>query len=167
MSQIDLDQELVDFLRANESLTGETPSELIRKLLQKRQPRRTVGQRARSENTDLAVFLRILREVRNQYSERFASVVNVRGRTRIYFSRNPKEIEASGRSTFPVEIPGIGWWVTSNTSTDHKRTILEDVFMAVNCSPEDRRRWLGEFSAADALPSEEDAAPEDDDPFKI
>ena len=167
MSQIDLDQELVAFLRSNESLTGETPSEFIRKLLQKRQPRQVAAQRTNRKKTDLAVFLRILCEVHDQYSERFSSVETVRGRTRIYFSRNPKEIEASGRSTFPVEIPGIGWWVTSNTSTDHKRIILEDVIRAVECSAEDRRRWLGEFSATESPPSEEDDTPGDDDPFKI
>jgi negative regulator of replication initiation len=167
MSQIDLDQELVDFLRTNESLTGETPSEFIRKLLQKRQPRRVAVQRTKSKNTDLAVFLRILCEVHDQYSERFSSVETVRGRTRIYFSRSPKEIEASGRSTFPVEIPGIGWWVTSNTSTDHKRTILEDVIRAVDCTAEDRRRWLGEFTDSAVPLSEEDETPGDDDPFKI
>lgn len=76
-------------------------------------------------------------------------------------------IEASGRSTFPVEIPGTGWWVSSNTSTDHKRRILEDVLRAVRCPNADRNRWLGEFCGTEQSALDSPKEPEDDDPFKI
>lgn len=165
MAQIDLDQELVDFLRANESLTGEAPSAFLRKLLHKRQPK--LAQKGRSDKSDLSIFLRILREIHEQSPERFSAVENVRGRTRIYFSRNPRDIESSGQSTFPVEIPQIGWWVTSNTSTDRKRAILEEVFRAVGSSFEDRHRWLAEFTDAKSVAVEHGGPSEDDDPFKI
>jgi len=165
MAQIDLDQELVDFLRANESLTGETPSAFLRKLLQKRKSKPV--EKPRSDKSDLSIFLRILREIHEQSPERFSAVENVRGRTRVYFSRNPKAIESSGQSTFPVEIPQIGWWVTSNTSTDRKRAILEEVFRAVGSSFEDRHRWLAEFAGAKSVGIEPGGPPEDDDPFKI
>lgn len=166
MALIDLDQEIVDFLRANEAFSGESPSEFIRKLVRKKSQPTQVVQRARSEHSDQAVFLRILREVYDKFPEKFSAVRSVRGRTRVYFSDDPKEIEASGRSTKPVEILETGWWVTSNTSTKDKRSILEDVFRAVGCSAEDRRQWLIEFTGSQD-PSEPDATHEDDDPFKI
>jgi len=166
MPLIELDQEIVDFLRANEALSGEPPSEFIRKLVGKRSQQTQVVRRARSEHSDLAVFLRILREMNSKYPEKFSAVGSVRGRTRIYFSTDPKEIEASGRSTKPVEIFETDWWVTSNTSTDRKRSILEEVFRAVGCSAEDRRRWLIEFTGSQEA-SEPCATHEDDDPFKI
>ena len=165
MAQIDLDQELVDFLRANESLTGETPSVFLRKLLQKRKPNSV--DKPRIGRSDLSIFLGILREIHERSPERFSAVENVRGRTRIYFARNPKPIESSGQSTFPVEIPHTGWWVTSNTSTDRKRAILEEVFSAVGSSFEDRHRWMAEFAGQKPGSVESGGPPEDDDPFRI
>lgn len=37
MALIDLDKEIVDFLQANEALTGESPSVFIRRCLKKRE----------------------------------------------------------------------------------------------------------------------------------
>ncbi len=97
MAQIEIDQELADYLHANEALTGETPSIFIRSLLKKRATKSGSTQRSRSDNTDLAAFLRILKEIHERSPDRFTAVESVRGRTRIYFSKDPKEIESSGR----------------------------------------------------------------------
>lgn len=167
MALIDLDGEIVDFLRANETLTGVRPSDFIRGLLRKPARAKEPMIRRRNGNSDLGVFLRILKEIHGRYSEKFSAVESVRGRTRLYFSTNPKNIEGSGRSMFPVEIPGTGWWVTSNTSTDRKKSILDEVFRAVGCSIDDQHRWLGGFGGSPPMHMQPSDLMEDDDPFKI
>ncbi len=167
MPEIYLDQDLVDYLHAYESLTGETPSVFIRRLLQGHSASSPSRQQMPRGNSNMALFLRILNEVHSEYTERFAAVQNIKGQARVYFSKDPKEIEASGRSTHPMEIPGTGWWVVGNTSSDLKRKILEKTLEVVGCSNEDSLRWLAQFTGAERLQLLSSHPADNDDPFKI
>ena len=55
--------------------------------------------------------------------ERVLGGVKGRGR-RVHFARSAKEIEASGRSTDPKNIPGSKFWVLTNSPTEQKREML-------------------------------------------
>jgi negative regulator of replication initiation len=157
MTAIDLDSDLVAFLRENERVTGVTPSDYVRAKLRGQQ---SVGLASLVEdeatcaglvtraNTALSAFLRVLSSAAVKYPEVFHHISKVSGRTRTYFSTRAKDIEDSGNSTYPVSIPGTEWLVLSNTSTRDKRKILERVFQALGCLERDSHAWLADFDRA-------------------
>ena len=175
MKQIELEDDLVDFLLAQERLTGVSPSEFLtdalrRQRMSKRGPleRASTEPRQRSASGQMAVFLRILAEMHEKHPETFERIANVRGRERVYFARSAAEIEASGASTNPSQIPGSDWWAIGTTSTSDKAKILARVFLEVGCSPDDVLRWETEFSGFSSQTVEAwGGQPQDDDPFKI
>jgi negative regulator of replication initiation len=165
---IEVDQEVADFLKANEALTGENASECFRRLLTRKcsMPREHIE--ISRAGTNSSRFLSILKEIHDQYGKTFANVSGLRGRKRTYFSRDAAEIESSGNSTMPIMVPGTPWYVLSNTSTDQKLAILKGVFRLVGCSYEDSQRWTQDFIGKDyfCLP-DESSAPADDGDLKI
>jgi negative modulator of initiation of replication len=176
MKQIDLDDDLAEFLLAQERLTGVSPSDFLKAALRRQRTRqrvpreRTAGEpRQRSASGQMAVFLRILTEMQGKYPETFERIANVRGRGRIYFAKSAAEIEASGNSTNPQLIPGTEWWAIGTTSTPEKAKILGRVLHEVGCSREDRERWEADFGCTISDPPRVwgEESPEEDDPFRI
>ena len=72
-------------------------------------------------------FIVILAWIHEQEPEKFECARQIRGRTRIYFSHSRRDIEDSGKSTFPVEIETTGWFVSTNNSTPNKREIIDQL----------------------------------------
>ncbi|MCY2955102.1 MAG: AIPR family protein [Planctomycetota bacterium] len=77
-------------------------------------------------------FLAVLSWACCKHPDRFARVCDeVRGRHRIYFASNPDQIERSGTSTNPKQIPSTPYWVLTNRSTQDKNDILTRVLCDV------------------------------------
>lgn len=96
--------------------------------------------------TALDAFLDILTELHDSDPDRFNQrIPRVAGRKRVYFARTAEEIERSGNSTLPVPIPNTGWWVITNTATDRKKIILQDVFRELGLSAARKRELMERF----------------------
>ena len=78
-------------------------------------------------NTALKRFMAILGKIHHEHPDDFHKVGRVTGKKRTYFARTPGEIERSGNSTKPQKIPATGWYVTTNTSTDRKLDMIDQV----------------------------------------
>ncbi len=72
-------------------------------------------------------FLFILSKLHRVHQDRFEEVLEVRGRERHYFGRSAAELEASGSSIKPKQIPSSEYWVTTNNNTPRKKLIIFEV----------------------------------------
>jgi hypothetical protein len=77
-------------------------------------------------------FLFVLAWACRKHPDRFGRVCDeVHGRQRVYFARSADDIEQSGISTNPKQIPGTTFWVSTNHSNAHKNEILVSVLCEV------------------------------------
>jgi negative modulator of initiation of replication len=81
--------------------------------------------------------LGILSFAYKQKSEAFERVLSLPGgRSRKLFGRSQQEVENSGTSTHPKQIPGTPYWVLTNSDTLHKRDTLMAVLRALDYGSE-------------------------------
>ncbi|MGF1729585.1 replication initiation negative regulator SeqA [Photobacterium kasasachensis] len=57
----------------------------------------------------------------------FTEAAAIKGRTRIYFAESKETLLASGKTTKPKAIPETPYWVITNTNTDRKRQMVEQL----------------------------------------
>jgi len=76
------------------------------------------------KNADKLLY--VLAAAYEQRREEFETVLKIRHGTRVFFARNPIEIERSGRGTSPRNIPGTPFWVLTKSSSDAKQKLLRD-----------------------------------------
>jgi negative modulator of initiation of replication len=76
-------------------------------------------------------FLAVLSWLHRQDDEAFAVVEKIRGRGRLYFSKSVEDLERSGRSVNPKNIPFSPYWVITTTPTDLKQEMLAEVMAAL------------------------------------
>ncbi len=57
----------------------------------------------------------------------FSQAAVIKGRTRVYFAEDEKTLLESGKTTKPRHIPGTPFWVITNTNTNRKRQIVENM----------------------------------------
>ena len=81
-------------------------------------------------------FVELLGFIYKRSPNRFDSVLSITGDTRKYFAKSRKEMEDSGNSVMPKEIPGSPFWVVGNTSTKMKQELLRKVLQILGY-PED------------------------------
>lgn len=79
-------------------------------------------------------FLFILSYLYKRNPDDFKKVLALSGRRRKYFSGSSQELEASGSSVFPKQIPNAPYWVVTNNDTPKKRRMLEDVLRILGYS---------------------------------
>jgi len=72
-------------------------------------------------------FVELLGFIYKRSPNKFDSVLSITGDSRKYFAKSRKEIEDSGNSVMPKEIPGSPFWVVGNTSTKMKQEMLRRV----------------------------------------
>lgn len=169
MRSIEISEEVYEKLANMAAERGIAPEDFIRLLLEKAVSG-AKGPRKASKHTALARFLNILSEVSEKYPSNFHGIAAVVGRSRIYFSQDPDQIEGSGSGNKPVLIPGTTWWVTSNTSSETKFKLLQRVYEQVGCTTEDRESWLAEFMEDENVAFFSTNLPEgeaEEDPFRI
>lgn len=80
-------------------------------------------------------FLAVLSWLYQQNTEEFGLVEGIRGRGRLYFSKDVEDLKRSGRSVNPKQIPGSPYWVITTTPTDLKQQMLGEVMKALGCDP--------------------------------
>jgi negative modulator of initiation of replication len=155
MPQVELDQDILDYLKSKIRDFGETPSSVLRRLLPiVRQPETlrppvvleivnappppidlpSTGNQffvrpheLSDASTAIKRFMLILERLYRWDPARFASVERVRGTTRIYFSRSCAALEASGNSVNPKKIAGTPYFVATNFSNEKKVEVMRSV----------------------------------------
>jgi negative regulator of replication initiation len=78
----------------------------------------------KSERSAVEKFLSLLSFVHRENRGQFAAVERFNGRSRKYFAKSKADLEQSGKSVNPKNIPGSGYWVVTNNSTLAKGVLL-------------------------------------------
>jgi negative regulator of replication initiation len=81
-------------------------------------------------------YLEILGYLSEERPRDFEGVLDMGGRTRRYFARSKREIEESGKSTAPREIPGAKYWAMTGVDTFQKRDILRQAMEKMKYDPD-------------------------------
>ena len=82
-------------------------------------------------------FLLILSALHRVHGNNFSTVLNIRGRDRLYFGRSEQELAQSGSSTKPRQIPESSFWVMTNSNTTRKKMMITEVAKSLDYSSED------------------------------
>lgn len=82
-------------------------------------------------------FLLILANLHRVHPNQFFSVLDIRGRDRLYFADSEKALLANGSSTKPKQIPESPYWVITNSNTTKKKLMLTDVAHVLGYSSND------------------------------
>lgn len=155
MKIIEVDDELYQYIASQTQEIGESASDILRRLLLASPEQLAEATKQQTEHaavparnqTQINVidedfldhqtlaqqkgvigrFLYILAALYRKSPQRFAQVLEIRGRNRLYFATSKEDLLAAGSSTNPKQIPGTTYWVISNTNTTKKRAILEEV----------------------------------------
>src|SRR5713226_782470 len=165
MKTIEVDERLYEFLLRHTTRFGESPSDVLERLLkvspsgngQSNRPQWTGGSSSGQTGAIRAIkepiatflnspgflvqgnaigkFLSALSWLHSQHSDKFEKVLMLNGRKRRYFARNPEELEASGNSVMPKRIPSTPYWVVSNSPTQLKKGIIADVMRVLGYDP--------------------------------
>jgi negative regulator of replication initiation len=81
----------------------------------------------RAERSAVGKFLALLAFLYRENGNQFAIVQKFNGRSRKYFAHSEADLEQSGKSVNPKNIPGSLYWVVTNNSTHLKRELLRQV----------------------------------------
>lgn len=85
------------------------------------------GPQFQSERTAVGKFLSLLAFLHRENHDKFAGVQGISGRSRRYFAKSESDLEQSGTSVHPKNIPGSGYWVVTNNSTQSKCELVLQV----------------------------------------
>lgn len=170
MPQVDLDQDVLDFIRSQVRDFGDTPSSVLRRLLgitgqapvpthpipvststaeiqirpmsEPVRVERPTRIRSRNAGTGIQRYMMILSDLYQDDPERFEKVESIKRRKRIYFHKNSSVIEGSGNSVKPQKIPDTPYYAATNLSDDKKKRILSDVLNVLEIRGELRDVYL-------------------------
>lgn len=81
-------------------------------------------------------YLEILGYLARERPRGFEEILDMGGRTRRYFAESKREIEESGKSTNPREIPGSPYWAMTGVDTFQKRDILRQAMEKMKYDPD-------------------------------
>jgi negative modulator of initiation of replication len=157
MQTIEIEDDVYGFLLRSTSRFGESPSDILKRLLKLADSRgpqgATTGKVVTAQatlastkggNDDSVVaflnsaaflvhgnavgrFLAVLSWLCKQSPEKFEKVLLLNGRKRRYFAKSAEELEASGNSVMPKRIPDTPFWVFTNSPTQLKKQVVADV----------------------------------------
>ncbi len=153
MKQIEIDTELYRHIASHTKYIGESASDILRRLLglnpvttgTKAAPKQVpaaapkpikthpitkvlesvVSTELDAQKGKVGRFLYLLSVLYQCHPDQFDNVLRIRGRNRLYFATCEQELEASGNSTNPKEVPGSGYWVITNSNTSKKQAMLK------------------------------------------
>ncbi|AKH63849.1 MULTISPECIES: replication initiation negative regulator SeqA [Photorhabdus] len=163
MKTIEVDEDLYRYIASHTQHIGESASDILRRMLKfnAEQPVQNVQPLSAVEKTSVSRprdSVRVIRELllSDDYSEkkksvdRFMSILStlyslnsesfsqttdaMHGRTRVYFAGDQQTLLASGKQTKPRHIPGTPFWVITNTNTDRKRNMVEQIMQDMQFS---------------------------------
>ncbi|MGM3183776.1 replication initiation negative regulator SeqA [Dickeya oryzae] len=82
-------------------------------------------------------FLMVLSTLHSLSPQEFAAATeSLHGRTRVYFAADEQTLLLHGAQTKPRLIEGTPYWVITNTNTGRKRSMVEDIMLAMQFPPE-------------------------------
>jgi len=151
MTTIEIDQDIHEYLLLRVRDFGESASDVLRRELGLIEAGKPISNGVVSSHELAEVlesskikhargvvgrFLEILAAAYTQKKENFEIVLAIQGRGRIYFAKSKKEIEASGNSTQPRQIPDAPYWVMTNSPTAQKKVMLREVLEGLGYSHE-------------------------------
>jgi negative modulator of initiation of replication len=157
MRTVPIDDDVYQHLLENAAEIGEDASSILRRLLNLKAPSpakpllhaqlRMQAEAAKHELTDdmdttsfrlqktvVEKMLYLLNVMSQQKAGKFAEVLKLKGRGRVYFAKSMKEIDESGTSTQPRAIGKSGYWVLTNSPTPAKRQLMREVMTLLEYS---------------------------------
>lgn len=150
MRTIEIEDDVYKHLLQNTTQIGESASQILRRLLGIPGQRSKTSVPLERSNTELSEclnatafkaqpdvigkFLYILSYVHKRDPEQFKKVLAISGRRRKYFALSSKELEESGSSVYPKQIPNSQFWVITNNDTPKKRRMVKDVLKLLGYS---------------------------------
>ena len=160
MKMVQLDDDVYAALAERVSGFNETPNDVIRRLIEKsNSPHKKPSSppnRQTNQDQDLANLIDSLDFRRSDGIDRYFAILKFlhdrspqifeklseyrrKGGKRINFSKESKEIENSGNSTYPKKIPGTPFFALTNLDNRSKRGILADILPDFGFGSEDIR----------------------------
>lgn len=147
MKTIELDDDLYFFIASQTRHIGESASDILRRLLEQPvkagttvpaapvvQPQSladAMGLEAlldsdelQKEEKSINRFMLVLSTLYRDNPEGFTQATEIKGRKRVYFSRDPEALRASGSTTKPKPVPETPFWVITNTNTSRKQNMV-------------------------------------------
>lgn len=82
-------------------------------------------------------FLFILSALHRTHKDNFDSVLEIKGRDRIYFAKSKEALLESGSSMNPKNIVDSEYWVMTNSNTTRKKMMLHEVALGLGYSESD------------------------------
>ena len=155
MKTIELDDDLYFYIASQTRHIGESASDILRRLLEQPshiavpvvepvaapQPRVVAdavvlqalldsGELQREEKS-INRFMLVLSSLYRDNPESFTQATEIKGRKRVYFSRDPEALRASGSTTKPKQVPDTPFWVITNTNTSRKQNMVAQLMTSM------------------------------------
>lgn len=89
------------------------------------------------EKSVVGRFLHILSMLYRCHASAFDSVLDIKGRDRVYFGKSEEALVQAGNSTNPKQIPQSPYWVITNNNTTKKKSMLTQVATNLGYSDSD------------------------------
>ena len=140
MRTIEVEEDVYTHIAQNTHEIGESASDILRRLLGLSRNGGLTSLRKPNGGHELAAAMsdpkflmqtaavdKLLYFLGTAYSQKrtdFEKVLAIQGRDRKYFAKSREEIEESGNSTQPRNIPGTPYWIMTNSPTPQKRIML-------------------------------------------
>ena len=154
MKTIELDDDLYFFIASQTRHIGESASDILRRLLEQPvkagttvpaapvvQPQSladAMGLEAlldsdelQKEEKSINRFMLVLSTLYRDNPDSFTQATEIKGRKRVYFSRDPEALRASGSTTKPKQVPDTPFWVISNTNTSRKQNMVAQMMASM------------------------------------
>ena len=154
MKTIELDDDLYFFIASQTRHIGESASDILRRLLEQpvkagttvpgapvAQPQPladAMGLEAlldsdelQKEEKSINRFMLVLSTLYRDNPDSFTQATEIKGRKRVYFSRDPEALRASGSTTKPKQVPDTPFWVITNTNTSRKQNMVAQLMASM------------------------------------
>ena len=160
MKTIELDDDLYFYIASQTRHIGESASDILRRLLEQpvRQnlpvaaevtavPSPTVADamglqalldsgELQQEEKSINRFMQVLSTLYRDDPAGFTQATEIKGRKRVYFSRDPEALRASGSTTKPKPVPETPFWVITNTNTSRKQNMVAQLMSSMGYGDE-------------------------------
>lgn len=93
-----------------------------------------------AEHNIVGRFLYLLSVLARVHKKQFHKVLDIKGRNRLYFGNSAAELNETGTSTNPKQIPNTEFWVITNSNTTRKKMMLTETAIKLGYSAEDAER---------------------------
>lgn len=98
-----------------------------------------------SQEKAIGRFMLVLTTLYRIDSQAFTDATAIKGRTRVYFADSEEKLLNSGKTTKPKAIPDTPFWVITNTNTDRKRQMIEQLMQKMQFTQDIIDKVCGEI----------------------